>query len=197
MGLSCSAFSHSSFVIVVPPGGVGSLSFLKGFGLLSAIFCGHVAHLGSTCGVAGDADLGLIDIVESVGTRHVIDGWLDAGVVAVGRLRGRFALIVRIDDEGDVSTASEFQGVGDLGLLGALESWCHDNERGFARCCCGVGSEEVGASYSSVLARDFEPLDGDVAASGLDEACSNRSCQDEQEADEDVYCRSGSSQPGC
>ena len=147
--------------------------------------------------MAGDADLGLIDIVESVGTRHVIDGWLDAGVVAVGRLRGRFALVVRIDDEGDVSTASEFQGVGDLGLLGALESWCHDDERGFVRCCCRVGSEEVGASYSSVLARDFEPLDGDVAASGLDEACSNRSCQDEQQTDEDVYYRSGSSQPGC
>lgn len=31
-----------------------------------------------------------------------------------------------------------------------------------------------------------------MAASGLDEACSNRSCQDEQQTDEDVYYRSGS-----
>lgn len=63
-----------------------------------------------------------------------------------------------------------------MGFFGVLEFWCYDNERGFVCCCCGVGLEEVGVSYSFVFVRDFEFLDGDVVVFGLDEVCFNCFC---------------------
>ena len=120
--------------------------------------------------MAGDTDLGLVDVVEGVGSGDVINGRLDAGVITVRRLGRRFALVVGVDNKGDVSPSCQLQGVGDLGFLGALEPWRHDDERGLALCCCGVGSEKIGTGHCSVLAGDHEALDTDVAAASLDEA---------------------------
>ena len=118
--------------------------------------------------MAGNADAILIDVIKRIQVVcDVINGGHHGGITIVWVLRAGLALVIRVNHQGDKAAPGQFQRVGDLGFLSALETGRDDDHRRFILRRRVLRPEEICGDRSAVLAGDFEVSDLNFAAIGL------------------------------